>query len=101
MALNVTLELKRNLQMASSTKLEFNKYNLYQIYQENYLDMDSGCGSVGRAVASKTRGTRFKSSHRQKFIYILNICLLSTVCRKDENKGKRGREWPIFLKKQS
>ena len=24
----------------------------------------SGCGSVGRAVASKTRGSRFESSHR-------------------------------------
>ena len=40
----------------------------------------SGCGSVGRAVVSDTRGPRFKSSLRQKFIYILNICLLSTVC---------------------
>ena len=39
----------------------------------------SGCGSVGRAAASDTRGPRFESSHRQKFIYILNICLLSTV----------------------
>ena len=35
------------------------------------------CGSVGRAVASDTRGPRFESSHRQKFI--LNICFLSTV----------------------
>ena len=39
----------------------------------------SGCGSVGRAVASDTRDPRFESSHWQKFIYILNICLLSTV----------------------
>ena len=36
----------------------------------------SGCGSVGRAVASDTRGPRFESSHRQN---LLNICLLSTV----------------------
>ena len=28
----------------------------------------SGCGSVGRAVASNTRGPRFESSHWQKFI---------------------------------
>ena len=41
--------------------------------------MGSGCGSVGRAVASDTRGPRFESSHWQKFIYILNICFLSTV----------------------
>ena len=39
----------------------------------------SGCGSVGRVVASNSRGPRFESSHWQNFIYILNICLLSTV----------------------
>ena len=33
--------------------------------------------------------------------FYLNIYLLLTVCRKDENKEKRGREWPIFLKKLS
>ena len=32
------------------------------------FDMSSGCGSVGRAVASETRGPRFESSHRQDFI---------------------------------
>ena len=62
------------------------------------IALGSGCGSVGRVVASKTRGPRFDSSHRQKFIYIFKICLLSTVCWKDENKEKRGREWPVFLK---
>ena len=39
----------------------------------------SGCGSVGRAVASDTRGPQFKSSHRQN---LLNICLLSTVLKR-------------------
>ena len=33
-----------------------------------------------------------------KNLFILNICLLSTVYWKDKNKEKRGREWP-FLKK--
>ena len=33
--------------------------------------LGSGCGSVGRAVASNSRGLRFESSYRQKFI--LNI----------------------------
>ena len=28
--------------------------------------MGSGCGSVGRAVASNSRGPQFKSRHRQK-----------------------------------
>ena len=39
----------------------------------------SGCGSVGRAVASDTRDPRFKSRHRQNLIYQL-------YNRKDENK---------------
>ena len=59
---------------------------------------DSGCGSVGRAVASNTRGPLFESSHRQKFIYLLNICFLSTVYWKDENKEKEARNGP-FKKK--
>ena len=37
------------------------------------------CGSVGRAVASDTRGSQFKSSHPQN---LLNICLLSTVLQR-------------------
>ena len=61
--------------------------------------MGSGCGSVGRAVASNTRGPRFESSHRQKFIYTLNISLLSTVYRKDENKGKKAGNGPFFKKR--
>ena len=35
------------------------------------FSLGSGCGSVGRAVASDTRGPRFESSHQQKFIYKL------------------------------
>ena len=57
--------------------------------------MGSGCDSVGRAVASDTKGLQLESSHRQKFIYLLNICLLSAVYWKDENKEKRGQERPI------
>ena len=52
--------------------------------------LGSGCGSVGRAVASDTRGSQFKSSHRQIFIYILNYCLLSTCIEKTKNKEKGG-----------
>ena len=54
---------KQNLELMSLTKFSWG----------------SGCDSVGRAVASDTRRPRFESSHRQKFIYILNICFLSTV----------------------
>ena len=65
---------------------------------KNVRYLGSGCGSVGRVDATNTRGPRFESSHRQKFIYLLNICLLSTVYWKEENKEKRGLEWPIFKK---
>ena len=41
------------------------------------------CGSVGRAVASDTRGPRLESCHWQ------TICLLSTVYWKDKIKKKR------------
>ena len=56
----------------------------------------SGCGVVGRGVASDTRGPGFESSHQQ---LLLNIYLLLTVCRKDENKEKEAGNGPFFLKK--
>ena len=56
-------------------------------------EMVGGCGAVGREVASYTRGPRFKSSHRQ---LLLNIYLLLTVCRKDENKEKEAGNGPFF-----
>ena len=34
-------------------------------YVGKQLGQGSGCGSVGRAVPSDTRGPRFESSHRQ------------------------------------
>ena len=55
--------------------------------------LGSGCDSVGRVVASNSRGPRFESSHWQKFI--LNIyCQLYW---KDENKEKEAGNGP-FLK---
>ena len=63
--------------------------------QINY-SVGSGCGAVGRAVAYDMRGHGFESSHRQ---LLLNIYLLLTVCRKDENKEKRPG-MAHFLKKQ-
>ena len=55
--------------------------------------MGSGCGAVGRAVASNTKGPGFESSHRQ---LLLNIYLLLTVCRKDENTEKEAGNGPFF-----
>ena len=59
----------------------FRLFNLWQ----------SGCGAVGRVVASNTRDPRFESSQRQYY-------LLSTVLKRRKKK-KRGQEWPYFLKK--
>ena len=44
----------------------------------------SGCGSVGRAVASNSRGPRFKSRHRKKFIF--NILLSNVLKRRNKEK---------------
>ena len=62
------------------------------IARTNILRLGSGCGAVGRAVASDTRGPGFESSHRQ---LLLNIYLLLTVCRKDENKEKEAGNGPF------
>ena len=51
-----------------------------EFLKKTILGHGQWCGSVGRAVASNTRGPRFESSHWQKLIYILNNFLLSTVC---------------------
>ena len=55
--------------------------------------MGSGCDSVGRAVASSSRGPEFESSHRQKFISNINCQLFW----KDENKEKEAGNGPFFL----
>ena len=56
------------------------------------LVVGSGCGAVGRAVASKTRGPGFESSHWQ---LLLNIYLLLTV-EKTKNKEKEAENGPFF-----
>ena len=53
------------------------------------INQGKGCGSVGRAVASATRGPQFESSHQQN-------CFLSTVLKR--RKRRRGREWSILKK---
>ena len=53
--------------------------------------MGSGCGSVGRAVASNSRGPQFEFRHRQKFI--LNM-LLSVVLKRRKNKEKEAGNGP-------
>ena len=50
----------------------------------------SGCGSVGRAVASDTKDSRFESSHRQ--------ILFANNCVENMKIKKKRPEWPIFKK---
>ena len=56
---------------------------------------DSGCGTVGRAVASDTRGPRFGSRHRQ----ILNLCTVNCIERTKINKKRPGMAqfWNFLL----
>ena len=53
---------------------------------KRYHKAGSGCGAVGRAVASYTRDPQFESSHWQYYSPVL----------RDENKRKRDWEWPYF-----
>ena len=60
----------------------------------------SGCGSVGRAVASDTRGPRFESSHRQKFINIEQL-LYTVNCVMKRQKIKKKRPGMAHFKKNA
>ena len=53
--------------------------------------LGSGGGSVGREVASDTRGPRFKSRNWQNVIY-----QLYNQNTEETKIKKKGREWPIF-----
>ena len=41
-----------------------------KVNSKQKLGNGSGCGSVGRAVTSDSRGPRFESSHRQKLYFL-------------------------------
>ena len=62
--------------------------NLFRLYSN--IDSGSGCGSVGRAVASKTRGPRFESSHWQKFIYIEHLFTANCVLKRQKKEKEAG-----------
>ena len=67
------------------------------LYLRSHL---SGCGSVGRAVASDTRGPRFESNHRQKFINIEQLLYtVNCVLKRRKIKKKRPGMAHFFKKK--
>ena len=51
--------------------------------------MGSGCDSVGRAVASDTRGPLFISNHHKTLYYLYNA---KCTIEKNENKEKEVRD---------
>ena len=53
-----------------------------EFLKKTILGHGQWCGSVGRAVASNTRGPRFESSHRQKFIYIEHLFTVNCVLKR-------------------
>ena len=59
-------------------------YSLFskKVGQLTVIYLGCGCGSVGRAVASDTRGSWFESSHRQKFIYIEHLFNVNCVLKR-------------------
>ena len=64
----------------------------HQIWSIQFIFVGSGCGSVGRAVASDSRGPRFKFGHQQNFIWNI-YCQLFW---KDENKEKEAGNGPFL-----
>ena len=57
----------------------------------------NGCGSVGRAVASNTRGVQFEFSHRPNLYWTYIYCQVALKRRKRREKRPG---MPIFLKKK-
>ena len=66
--------------------------------KENILGC--GCGSVGRAVISDTRGPRFESSHRQIFINIEQLLYTINCVLKRRKIKKKRPGMAHFLKKK-
>ena len=55
--------------------------------------MDSGCDSDGRAVAFKSRGPRFESSHQQNlYVHSVNCIEKTKINKKEAGDG------PFFKK---
>ena len=77
---------------APSTSVTWWSRSRCQTFAGKLKAINYGCGAVGRAVASDTRGSGYESSHQQ---LLLNIYLLLTVCRKDENKEKEAGNGPF------
>ena len=84
--------------MSHGLIMYFFSLQLIQIGLSNFRAfLGSGCSTGGRALTSNTRDPLFESSHRQ--YYLLSSVL--KIVLKDENKEKRSREWPNFLREKT
>ena len=78
-------------------KFKFNVEQIFSFLKEALIYKDvNGCGSVGRVVASYSRGPWFKSIHQPKFI--LNVYY--QLYWKDKNKEKEAGNGTLFLIKK-
>ena len=59
------------------------------------IELGSGCGSVGRAIASDTRGPQFESRHRRIFIKNINLSIINCI---EKTKIKKKRPGKTHLK---
>ena len=70
-------------------------------WSKSFEIKDSGCGSVGRAVASDDRGRRFESSHWQNFksgIYLFTVnCIEKTKINKKRLVMGRNKSFEITI----
>ena len=78
-------------------KLQRSQHSFHLVASKCYVSTIGMLGQwlwlSGRAVASDTRDLRFESSHWQTFIE--HLFIVNCVEKTNENKEKRGQEWPI------
>ena len=70
------------LKMGLSSIIIFVNFFISVNLGQKIIFMGSGCGSVGREVASDTRGPLFKSSSRQIFNYIEHLFTVNCVLKR-------------------
>ena len=83
---------KNSSHFCFKTPLTLNVFNAKRI---KISELGSGCGAVGRAIASNTRDPQFESSHR--LYYLLSILLKNCI---EKTKIKKKRSVMVqFMKK--
>ena len=84
------LDVKSCIIKTSSTRRRLNRLN-----EQTFTG--GGCGSVGRAVASNTRGPRFEYSHWQNLHWTFVYCQLSGMAHLKNIYSQIGGETRTYL----